>query len=44
MYQASVREVVEASAGKVRDTYLQAQIAFPDALTRKLEEVEAFQT
>jgi uncharacterized protein YydD (DUF2326 family) len=44
MYRASVREVVEASAGKVRDTYLQAKVAFPEAITRKLEEVEAFHT
>lgn len=42
MYQTSVREVVEASAGKVRDTYEQAKIAFSDALIRKLDEVEAF--
>ena len=44
MYQASVREVVEASAGKVRETYEQARVAFPEAITRKLEEVEAFHT
>jgi uncharacterized protein YydD (DUF2326 family) len=44
MYQASVREVVEASAESVRDTYSQAKVAFPDAVKRRLDEVEAFHT
>lgn len=44
MYQASVREVVESSTARVRDTYQQAKVVFPEALTRQLEDVEAFHT
>jgi uncharacterized protein YydD (DUF2326 family) len=44
MYQASVREVVESSATKVQETYEQAKVVFPEAVTRRLEEVEAFHT
>jgi uncharacterized protein YydD (DUF2326 family) len=42
MYQASVREVVESSLAKVQETYEQAKVVFPEAVTRRLEEVEAF--
>lgn len=44
MYQGSVREVVESSSGRVRETYMDASVAFPEAVTKRLEEVEAFHT
>jgi uncharacterized protein YydD (DUF2326 family) len=42
MYQRSVREVVESSAEHVRETYRDATVAFPEAVTKRLEEVESF--
>jgi uncharacterized protein YydD (DUF2326 family) len=44
MYKNSVREVVESSANRVQELYEQAKVAFPAAVKRELEEVEAFHT
>ncbi|OJV39387.1 MAG: hypothetical protein BGO25_00900 [Acidobacteriales bacterium 59-55] len=44
MYKNSVREVVESSASRVQELYEQAKVAFPAAVKRELDEVEAFHT
>jgi uncharacterized protein YydD (DUF2326 family) len=42
MYETGVREVVESSLDKVKETYEQAKVVIPDAIMVRLDEVETF--